>query len=191
MYLSFRSVRRNLKCIASRNFVRKSAEGVLKQINIITCNNPILTMKAFASVLITTAQCAQLKDDFVPNPRNHIFEYPGVHGHVHQDNFEGFRRSLKGRSSYDYYPVPHGLDYDDFYPGLDTFGPSDELHNYRDISNSDAYLDSDASNDKDSDSFHDSYSGDAGYLHSHGLTHDGSLNSCGTSRCDTATADDD
>ena len=151
-------------------------------------------MRAFASILITAAHCAQLKDEFVPNPKFHVFEYPGVHGHIHQDNYEGVRKSvhqgsIKGES-FDYYPVPFGIDYDDFYQGFNQYNPRDEKHYYNDISNSDYYVDSAASNDYTSSDEHDSHSGDAGYLHSHGLSHDSSLNDCGSSRCDSKTFDE-
>ena len=151
-------------------------------------------MRAFASILLTAAQCAQLKDEFVPNPKYHVFEYPGVHGHIHQDSYEGVRKSVQQGSiqgeNFDYYPVPHGIDYDDFYQGFNQYNPNDEKHYYNDISHSDYYVDSAASDDYTSSDYHDSYSGDAGYLHSHGLSHDSSRNDCGSSRCDSTTHDE-
>ena len=147
-------------------------------------------MKFFATLLVSTVNAAQLNDDFVPNPKHHIFEYPGVHGHLHQDNYEGLRKSVQsGRisgQSFDYYPVAYGIDYDDFYPGNNAYLPNDGKHNYNDYSYSDGDSYYSLSSDT-SDSYHDSHSGDAGYLHSHGLTHDSSLNSCGSSRCDSTT----
>ena len=146
-------------------------------------------MKFFATLLITAVNAAKL-EDFVPNPKHHIFEYPGVHGHLHQDNYEGVRKSVHSSSisgeSFDYYPVAYGIDYDDFYPGFNTYLPNGDKHPYYDYSNTDG--DSRYSDGGDtSDSYHDSHSGDAGYYHSHGLTHDSSLNSCGSSRCDSST----
>ena len=103
---------------------------------------------------------------------------------------------VKGEN-FDYYPVPHGIDYDDFFPGFSNIPLLGE-HHYEDYSYSDGnsydsyssrdYSDeyTDASGTFHSD-FHDSFSGDGGYLHSHGLSHDSSLNHCGSGRCDSST----
>ena len=139
--------------------------------------------------------------DYVPDPQDYRFEYPGVEGHLAQDYYDGRRKTVHAgkhrNESFDYYPIPHGIDYDDFYPGFSYFNPNDE-HHYKDYSNSDgnsydSYSSLDYS-DEDThthgtyvSSFHDSFSGDAGYLHSHGLSHDSSNNHCGSGRCDTDT----
>lgn len=138
----------------------------------------------------------------MPNPQTYRFEYPDLEGHYAQDYYEGRRKTVhSGRISgenYDFYPVPHGIDYDDFFPGFSYIPTNQGEHHYKDYSNSDGNsFDSYSSNDySDEDththgtyvsSFHDSFSGDAGYLHSHGLSHDSSLNVCGSGRCDSST----
>ena len=104
--------------------------------------------------------------------------------------------SKKHKENFDYYPTPHGIDYDDFFPGLSSFNPNRGEHYYSDYSYSDAHehhyygYSSDSYTDTSGtyeSSFHDSHSGDAGYIHSHGLSHDSSLNYCGSGRCDSDT----
>jgi hypothetical protein len=159
----------------------------------------------FATALLSTTFAVKIdpKLDFVPNVRDYKYEYPGIEGHLNQDFYAGKRKTVhagkRHGENYDYYPIPHGIDYDDFYPGFSYFNPQGD-HFYKDFSDSDGnsydsysskdYSDAGDTHEHDSShvsSYHDSFSGDAGYLHSHGLSHDSSLNHCGSGRCDSTT----
>lgn len=158
----------------------------------------------FAAALLTMASAVSLDPygrEHIPEVRDYLYEYEGVRGHLNQDYYEGRRKTKHAGKDkgevFDYYPVPRGIDYDDFYPGFSLIPPQDD-HHYKDYSDSDgnsfdSYSSVDFS-DEDTDtsgtyesSFHDSHSGDAGYLHSHHLSHDSSLNVCGSGRCDSDT----
>ena len=154
----------------------------------------------FATALLTVSSAIAVELEkgleHVPNVLDYLYEYPGVEGHLNQDYYAGRRKSVHSGKisgeSFDYYPTPKGIDYDDFYPGLSQHNPNRGVHHYKDFSDTDGYSYSPSDSYSDTSgtyesSFHDSHSGDAGYLHSHGLSHDSSLNVCGSGRCDTST----
>ena len=100
----------------------------------------------FAAALLTATEAVKLHMspdtylDYVPNAQEYRFEYPDLEGHLAQDYYDGRRKTVHHGDilgeNFDYYPIPHGIDYDDFYPGFSYFNPN-ELHHYKDYSNSD------------------------------------------------------
>ena len=165
----------------------------------------------FAAALLTYVSAVKVNTmadpkNAIPNVRDYYYEYPGVEGHLNQDYYAGRRKSVHAKKThnenFNYYPVPKGIDYDDFYPGFSYIPHEEGEHFYKDYSNSDGdSFDSFSSNDFSDQhtdnsgtfesSYHDSYSGDAGYNHSHELSHDSSLNKCGSGRCDSETGSGD
>ena len=88
----------------------------------------------FAPALLTFASAVKVNTmadplNRIPNVRDYLYEYPGVDGHFNQDYYAGRRKSVHSKKdigeNFDYYPVPKGIDYDDFYPGFSYFNPEE------------------------------------------------------------------